>query len=240
MQADQAKVLIVEDEISIRKFIAINLHRNNFEVLEAEDGETGLEMAKTFTPDVVILDVMLPSMDGFEVCMQIRRLMPQIVIIMLTAKGEDMDKIMGLDLGADDYMVKPFNPLELIARIRANLRKLPGPPPAKTNCIFFRRLMLDLEGQHFYKSGREIELTPTEFAIMKVFLSNPKKAFSRNEIMNGVWGRNYFGDLKTVDVHIRRIREKLEEDPSAPRWIETVWGVGYRLKGEGSTYKYQE
>lgn len=231
MQSGRAKVLVVEDEVSIRKFIAVNLHRNDFEVLEAGDGETALEIAESCLPDVVVLDVMLPSMDGFEVCMQIRRRMPQIVIIMLTARGEDMDKIMGLELGADDYMVKPFNPLELIARIRANLRKMPGHSPAKGNCIFYQQLMLDLEGQRFYKNGREIELTPTEFAIMKVLLGNPGKAFSRNEIMNSVWGRDYFGDLKTVDVHIRRIREKLENNPSAPRWIETVWGVGYRLGG---------
>jgi len=233
MQTGRAKVLVVEDEVSIRKFIAVNLYRNDFKVLEAGDGETALEMVKSFLPDVVVLDVMLPSMDGFEVCIQIRRLMPQIVIIMLTARGEDMDKIMGLELGADDYMVKPFNPLELIARIRAHLRKMSDYPSAKADCLFFQQLMLDPEGQRFYKNGREIELTPTEFAMMKVFLSNPKKAFSRNEIMNGVWGQDYFGDLKTVDVHIRRIREKLEEDPSAPRWIETVWGVGYRLKGGG-------
>ncbi len=231
MQASRAKVLIVEDEISIRKFISVNLHRNDFEVLEAGDGEMALRMVESYTPDVVILDVMLPAMDGFEVCLQIRRQMPQIVIIMLTARGEDMDKIMGLELGADDYMVKPFNPLELIARIRANLRKMPGRPPAKGNCIFYQQLMLDLEGQRFYKDGREIELTPTEFAIMKVLLGNPRKAFSRNEIMNDVWGGDYFGDLKTVDVHIRRIREKIEDDPSVPRWIETVWGTGYRLGG---------
>jgi DNA-binding response OmpR family regulator len=233
MQTNKAKVLVVEDEVPIRKFISINLHRADFEVLEAGDGETALRMAEKSCPDVIILDVMLPAMDGFEVCMQIRRLMPQVVIIMLTARGEDMDKIMGLELGADDYMVKPFNPLELVARIRANLRKLASYPFAKTRFVFFRELKLDLEGKRFYRNGVEIELTPTEFAIMKLLMNSPGKAFNRNEIMNSVWGQNYFGDLKTVDVHIRRIREKLEEDPSSPRWIETVWGVGYRLKGAG-------
>ncbi|NMB35520.1 MAG: response regulator transcription factor [Firmicutes bacterium] len=234
MQTGKAKVLVVEDEASIRKFIGINLNRNDFAVLEAEDGETALEMARNFAPDVVILDVMLPSIDGFEVCMQIRRMMPRVVIIMLTAKGEDMDKIMGLELGADDYMVKPFNPLELVARIRANLRKLASyVPQVKAGFLCFQQLKLDLEGQRFYKNEEEIELTPTEFAMMKVFMKNPQKAFTRDEMMNHVWGRNYFGDLKTVDVNIRRIREKLEDDPSAPRWIETVWGIGYRLKGTG-------
>lgn len=145
-----------------------------------------------------------------------------------------MDKIMGLELGADDYMVKPFNPLELVARIRANLRKLASyVPQVKAGFLCFQQLKLDLEGQRFYKNEEEIELTPTEFAMMKVFMKNPQKAFTRDEMMNHVWGRNYFGDLKTVDVNIRRIREKLEDDPSAPRWIETVWGIGYRLKGTG-------
>ncbi|NLZ39513.1 MAG: response regulator transcription factor [Firmicutes bacterium] len=236
MSEQQAKVLLVEDEVPIRKFIAINLQRSNFTVLEAADGETAIELARQFNPAAVILDVMLPGIDGFEVCMQIRKILPQVAIIMLTARGEDMDKIMGLELGADDYMVKPFNPLELVARIRANLRKLASIPTElgnNKNCIHYRELTLDLEGQRFFKGKLEIELTPTEFAIMKLLMNKPSKAFTRNEIMNHVWGQNYFGDLKTVDVHIRRIREKLEDDPSSPQWIETVWGYGYRLKGAG-------
>lgn len=234
MADSKPKILIVEDELSIRKFIAINLHRNHFDVLEAEDGETALLLAQSHTPAVVVLDVMLPRIDGFEVCMQIRRLLPQIIIIMLTARGEDMDKIMGLDLGADDYMVKPFNPLELVARIRAHLRKLPHTQLVPHDCIRFCCFRLDLTGQCFYKNDTAIDLTPTEFSIMKLFISNPNKAFSRNEILNTIWGPNYFGDIKTVDVHIRRIREKIEENPSSPCWIETVWGLGYRLKGSGS------
>lgn len=229
MSKKKIKVLIVEDETPIRKFIAINLERSNFAVLEAENGETALKMAKSYSPAVVVLDVMLPGIDGFEVCMQIRELIPQIIIIMLTARGEDLDKIMGLDLGADDYMVKPFNPLELVARIRANLRKVTNYPQPKKNYIFFQQFKLDLEGKRLFKNKQEIELTPTEFAIMKVLMSNPRKTFTRNEILNSVWGENYFGDLKTVDVHIRRIREKLEENPSAPGVIKTVWGFGYRL-----------
>lgn len=229
---NKTKVLVVEDEISIRKFIAVNLNRNNFEVLETEDGETGIELVKSFSPEVVILDVMLPKMDGFEVCIQIRKLSPQTIIIMLTARGEDMDKIMGLELGADDYMVKPFNPLELVARIRSNLRKLSSHTSAKSNSITFQQFILDLEAKRLFKNNQEIELTPTEFAIMKVLTNNPRKTFTRNEIMNNVWGENHFGDMKTVDVHIRRIREKLEEDPSDPRVIKTVWGFGYRLGEE--------
>jgi DNA-binding response OmpR family regulator len=233
MLASRAKILVVEDEVSIRKFISINLHRNDFEVIEAGDGETALELVKIYSPDVIVLDLMLPSIDGFEVCMQVRHMMPRVIIIMLTARGEDLDKIMGLELGADDYMVKPFNPLELIARIRANLRKLASYAPAKVKALSFQQFELDLEGQHFYKNGKELELTPTEFAIMKVFMNNPGKALTRNEILNQVWGENYFGDLKTVDVNIHRIREKVEENPAAPHWIETVWGIGYRLKGAG-------
>ena len=233
MQAKQAKVLVVEDEVSIRKFIAVNLHRNNFLVLEARDGETALRMAQNVPPDVIVLDIMLPGIDGFEVCMQLRRFLPHVVIIMLTARGEDMDKIMGLELGADDYMVKPFNPLELVARIRAHLRKIQYDPPQKKNCLQFQKLLLDLDGQRFYKNGQIIDLTPTEFAIMKILMNKPYKAFSCHEILNCIWGENYFGDPKTVDVHIRRIREKLEDNPSNPQWIETVWGLGYRLKGEG-------
>ncbi|NLM51873.1 MAG: response regulator transcription factor [Firmicutes bacterium] len=238
MQAKQAKVLVVEDEVSIRKFIAVNLHRNNFFVMEAGDGETALRMAQNIPPDVIVLDIMLPGIDGFEVCMQLRRFLPQVVIIMLTARGEDMDKIMGLELGADDYMVKPFNPLELVARIRAHLRKTQYDPPQKQNLLQFQKLVLDLEGQRFYKNGQIIDLTPTEFAIMKILMSKPYKAFSRDEILQHIWGENYFGDPKTVDVHIRRIREKLEDNPSHPQWIETVWGFGYRLKGEGGYAQY--
>ena len=226
------KVLIVEDELSIRKFLSINLIRNSFEVFEAESGEEGLEMFSKKQPEVVILDVMLPGIDGYEVCHKIRANKPSTVIIMLTAKGQDLDKIMGLDLGADDYMVKPFNPLELIARIRANLRKLDSKVAVMTNKISILDLKLDIDQQRFYKDNLEIELTPTEFSIMKVLMQAPGKAFSRDEILNEIWGKNYFGDMKTVDVHIRRIREKVEENPSIPQRVETVWGYGYRLRGD--------
>ncbi len=226
------KVLIVEDELPIRKFLSINLVRNEFEVLEAETGEEGLQLCLKESPEVVILDVMLPGIDGFEVCHKIRAAIPSTIIIMLTAKGQDLDKIMGLDLGADDYMVKPFNPLELIARIRANLRKVNSKNAVATSRIAILDLKLDLDQQRFYKNTVEIELTPTEFSIMKVLMQAPGKAFSRDEILNKIWGKNYFGDMKTVDVHIRRIREKIEENPSIPQRIETVWGYGYRLRGD--------
>ncbi|NLY44040.1 MAG: response regulator transcription factor [Clostridiaceae bacterium] len=231
MEEMQKKVLVVEDEASIRKFLAINLNRSGFQVLECESGEEALKLIEKEEVIVAILDVMLPGMDGFELCQQIRKTEPEMIIIMLTAKGQDMDKIMGLELGADDYMIKPFNPLELIARIHAHLRKVDIRKKGSRKILEFHGLKLDLQGQRFYKGDREIELTPTEFAIMKTLMENPDKAFSRNDILNKIWGKTYFGDMKTVDVHIRRIREKIEDNPSAPRLIETVWGIGYRLRG---------
>ncbi|GAB6085760.1 response regulator transcription factor [Alkaliphilus crotonatoxidans] len=231
MASEQRRVLIVEDEASIRKFLAINLNRSGFHVIECESGEEGLEEAVRQAPEVAILDVMLPGIDGFEVCQRMRSLIPEAVIIMLTAKGQDMDKIMGLELGADDYMVKPFNPLELVARINANLRKINRPKTSTGDYIQFKEIKMDLKGQRFFRGTTEIELTPTEFAIMKVLMESPGKAFSRDEILNLVWGENYFGDMKTVDVHVRRIREKIEYNPSIPQFVETVWGYGYRLRG---------
>ncbi len=232
MGEDRVKVLVVEDESSIRKFLSINLNREGFEVLEASSGEEALDIIKRVEPRVVVLDVMLPGIDGLEVCQSIRKAIPNIVIIMLTAKSQDMDKIMGLELGADDYMVKPFNPLEVIARIRANLRKIDNAKGQLSKTLVIGELELDLEAQKFYKRGLEIELTPIEFSLMRMFIENNNKAFSRDEILNIVWGKSYFGDMKTVDVHVRRIRGKIEDDPSNPHLIETVWGVGYRLRGE--------
>lgn len=231
MAGERIKVLVVEDEFSIRKFLSINLNREGFEVLEAVSGEEALEIVRRTKPGVIVLDIMLPGIDGFEVCQRIREAVPNIVIIMLTAKSQDMDKIMGLELGADDYMIKPFNPLELIARIRANLRKIESAKDQSKKTVVSGELELDLEAQRFYKRGIGIELTPIEFSMMKMFMQNKNKALSRDEILNIVWGKSYFGEMKTVDVHVRRIREKIEDDPSNPSVIETVWGIGYRLRG---------
>lgn len=231
LDTGKTRVMIVEDEGSIRRFIAINLNRSGFDVLEVESGEKALELFKVFVPAVVVLDIMLPGMDGFEVCQRLRDSMPEVIIIMLTARGQDMDKIMGLEIGADDYMVKPFNPLELIARIRANLRKSDLAKSMKDPCLNYLDLRMDTAAQRFNRGKTEIELTPTEFTIMKTLMMYPGKVFSRDELLSVVWGKNYFGDMKNVDVHIRRIREKIEEDPSNPQFIETVWGVGYRLRG---------
>lgn len=232
MGNDDIRILVCEDESSIRKFININLSINGFTVIEAESGEMALEMIDKYDPVIVVLDIMLPGMDGFEVCQRIRETRPDVIIIMLTARGQDTDKIMGLGLGADDYMVKPFNPLELVARIKAILRRSETVNKQQNQRIRFRSLEIDLKSQKFYKDNKEVDLTPTEFSIVKAFMTNPGKAFSRDELLNTIWGQNYFGDVKTVDVHIRRLREKIEDNPSSPSYIETVWGFGYRWQEE--------
>lgn len=228
MDKNGVKVLVVEDEASIRKFTVINLERSGFTTYEADTGESALEIAASYKPDVIVLDVMLPGIDGFEVCRRVRRDMADIAVIMLTARTQDVDKITGLELGADDYMVKPFNPCELIARINTILRRTNAGRAQVSSSIPFKNLLMDLDSQKFFKNETEIELTPTEFAVLKIFMVNPGKALSRNELLNSVWGRNYFGDLKTLDVYIRRLREKIEDNPSQPKFIETVWGYGYR------------
>lgn len=230
MSEDRVKILVVEDEASIRKFISINLERSGFSVLEADNGEKALAMAAAYKPEVMVLDVMLPCIDGFQVCTRLRAELPELIIIMLTARGQDIDKITGLELGADDYMVKPFNPRELTARIRTILRRSERFRTADNTSLSYKNLLMDLNSQKFYKDENEIELTPTEFSLLKMFMSNIGRALSRNELFNSVWGKNYFGDLKTLDVYIRRIREKIEENPSKPEYIETVWGFGYRWR----------
>ena len=226
------KVLVVEDENSIRKFITINLERSGFKALEAPSGEEGLRIFNEEKPEVIILDVMLPGIDGFEVLENIRKCDGNYIVIMLTARGQDMDKVMGLDLGADDYMVKPFNPLELIARIRAILRRTKKDNGKKKEVIKYGSITIDMSSQKALKGDDEVELTPREFSMLKAFMSNVGVALSRDELLNIVWGEDYFGDVKTVDVHVRRLREKIEDNPSEPLYIETVWGYGYRFGKE--------
>ncbi|MDD2554131.1 MAG: response regulator transcription factor [Desulfotomaculaceae bacterium] len=231
MDDTKNKIMVVEDEESIRRFINLNLSAVGYEVGEAESGEKALTMLRSFRPDVTVLDLMLPGISGFEVCRQIRKMMPETFVIMLTAKGQDTDIILGLELGADDYLIKPFNPFELIARIKAMLRRRTQFKAGK-KVLRCGHLCLDVMANKFFKKGVETELTPTEFALLKMFMENQGKALKRNEILNAVWGENYFGDTKTLDVHIRRLREKLENNPSEPDYIKTVWGSGYRLQAE--------
>lgn len=228
-----AKILLVEDEESIRGFIKINLIRNGFEVIEAGSGEEGIRKALNEKPDMAILDVMLPGIDGFQVCSKLRNEYPKIGIIMLTAKGQDMDKIMGLEYGADDYIVKPFNPLEVVLRVKAILRRIEIEDDKinkDENKITSGPFVIDLYSQKLLKNDIEIDVTPKEYMLMKLFIENPNKAFTRDELLNLIWGYDFFGDSKIIDVNIRRLRAKIEDDSSSPKYIETVWGLGYRWK----------
>lgn len=231
------KILVLEDEESIRSFIVINLKRNNFDVIEAGSGEEALEKLDE-TVNLALLDVMLPGISGFEVCKQAREKYPALGIIMLTAKGQEDNKIEGLELGADDYIVKPFSPKELTARINALLRRLniveqPQVQQEETKQIVSGKFVILQDERKLLKDGQEIELTPIEFALVKYFMENANKAVHRDEILQNVWGYNYVGDFKIVDVNIRRIRQKIEDDPSNPKYIEKVWGYGYRWWGGG-------
>ena len=201
------------------------------EVTCAYDGEEALQFVKENTYDIILLDVMLPKLSGFEVCQQIREF-SNVPIIMLTAKTDDMDKILGLDYGADDYMTKPFNILEVKARIKAILRRLDKQEkvPAKGSFIEAADMKLDCEGRRVYIGGREINLTTKEFEVLELLISNPNKVYSREKLLNLVWGADYPGDVRTVDVHIRRLREKIESKPSDPKYVHTKWGVGYYYK----------
>ena len=227
------KILLVEDEESIRGFLKINLERNSFEVIEAETGEEGIEKALREKPEIIILDVMLPGIDGFQVCSRLRKEFPNVGIIMLTAKGQDMDKIMGLEFGADDYIIKPFNPLEVVLRVKAILRRIgisEDESSNNKNKLMGGPFIIDLYSQKLLKNNKEIDVTPKEYMLMKLFIENPNKAFTRDELLNLIWGYNFFGDPKIIDVNIRRLRSKIEDNSSKPKYIETVWGTGYRWK----------
>ena len=222
------KILLVEDEDSIRKFVKINLEREHYKVFEAASGEEGLEVARREKPEIVVLDIMLPGIDGFEVCRVLRNEFPELGIIMLSAKSEDLDKIMGLQYGSDDYLTKPFNPTELSLRIKSLERRLELDVDNSDNEIFQGPFKLDTYSRKFYGEEKEIILTPTEYKIMKIFMQNPGKALKRDDILKMVWGDEIDMDSKIVDVNIRRLRSKVEENPAKPDYIETVWGLGYR------------
>ena len=222
------RVLVLEDESSIRSFIVINLRRAGYDVVEAETGEEALEKLQQ-NPDirVALLDIMLPGIDGFEVCRRIRATNSRIGIIMLTARSQEMDKVTGLMTGADDYVTKPFSPAELTARVDALIRRSGG---AEENTGEIRQdpFLLNTRNRTLEKNGQRIKLTQVEYAIVRMFMENPGKALSREEILDLVWGRDYFGELKIVDVNIRRLRLKIEDNPTNPTYITTVWGYGYK------------
>ena len=209
------KVLVVDDEKLIVKGLRFSLEQDGMEVDCAYDGEEALEKAKAGEYDIILLDLMLPKMDGLEVCQQIREF-SNVPIIMLTAKGEDMDKILGLEYGADDYITKPFNILEVSQDKKE-----------KAKTVEVGELKLDCEGRRVFISGKEINLTAKEFDVLELLVFNPNKVYSRENLLNIVWGYEYPGDVRTVDVHIRRLREKIEANPSEPKYVHTKWGVGY-------------
>ena len=223
------KVLILEDEVSIRSFVVINLKRAGYEVVEAGAGLEALEKLKE-NPDigVAILDIMLPDIDGFEVCRNIRATDKRIGIIMLTARSQEMDKITGLMTGADDYMTKPFSPAELTARIDALYRRVSSDGSGDSIELSQGPFVLNTRNRTLDKEGRRIKLTQVEYAIMRLFMQNPGRALSREDILTSVWGRDYDGELKIVDVNIRRLRIKIEDDTANPTYITTVWGFGYK------------
>ena len=223
------KILVLEDEPSIRSFVVINLKRAGYDVVEAGTGEEALELLKS-NPDVgvAILDIMLPGIDGFEVCRSIRATDKKIGIIMLTARSQEMDKITGLMTGADDYMTKPFSPAELTARIDALYRRVGPESGGESTEITQGPFVLNTRNRTLEKEGKRIKLTQVEYAIIKLFMQNPGRALSREDILASVWGRDYDGELKIVDVNIRRLRIKIEDDTANPTYITTVWGFGYK------------
>ncbi len=226
-----SKVLIVEDEANIRQLVKYNLEKESYQVIEAEDGLQGLRLAKAEKPDLVLLDLMLPQMDGLEVCRSLKgnQATAAVPIIMLTAKSEEIDKVIGLELGADDYMTKPFSPRELVARVKAVLRRsqketsLPGE-------LAVGRLRFNFSRYEVHMGSAKLELTPKEYELLKMLATNLGKVFTREQLLEKVWGYEYFGDTRTVDVHVRHLRAKMAGDPETVDALETIRGFGYRLR----------
>ena len=225
------KILVLEDEENIRSFVVINLKRAGYETIEAGTGEEALAKLKQ-NPGikVALLDIMLPGIDGFEVCRRIRAMDSKIGIIMLTARTQEMDKVTGLMTGADDYVTKPFSPAELTARVDALFRRTGGMEErvSSEDELYQPPFLLNVRNRTLEKNGQRVKLTQVEYGIVKLFMQNPGKALSREEILDAVWGKDYFGELKIVDVNIRRLRIKIEDNPTNPTFINTVWGFGYK------------
>ena len=225
------RILVVDDEKLLVKGVKFNLENEGYEVECAYDGTSALELAREGRFDLILLDVMMPEMDGLEACMKIREF-SNVPIIMLTAKSEDADKLMGFECGADDYLTKPFNILELKARVRALLRRAAGVQRSQGGLLTVGKLTLDTQERVAIRDGQPVDLTAKEYDLIELLMRNPRRVYSRENLMNVVWGYAYAGDYRTVDVHIRRLREKLETDPSHPQYLLTVRGLGYRLAQE--------
>ena len=225
------KILVVDDEALLVKGIRFNLQNDGYEVITGSDGVEAVELAQSQKPDLIVLDVMMPRMDGLTACSKIREF-SDVPIILLTAKTTDMDKLLGFDQGADDYLTKPFNILELKARIRAMLRRSGGSTPreAPKNELVGGPIRLDLDARNAYRGGELVDLTAKEFDVIEHLMRNPNRVFSRENLLDTIWAYEYRSDIRTVDVHIRRLREKLEENPAQPKHIMTKWGVGYYFK----------
>jgi DNA-binding response OmpR family regulator len=228
MMDGAAKILVVDDEAIVTEVIDRYLRREGYEVHLAADGRQALERARALTPDLIVLDLMLPKLDGLEVCRSLRA-ESSVPIILLTARGEEADKILGLGLGADDYVVKPFSPRELVARIKAVLRRARATPAAESGALRFGELRILPKQRVVEVAGRSLSLTAKEFDLLHFLARHPNQVFTREQLVERVWDYEYVGDASTVTVHVRRLREKIEADPERPRWVKTVWGVGYKF-----------
>lgn len=223
-------ILVVDDEEPIRELVRLYLEKEGFSVAMAADGEEAVQKARTLKPQLIILDIMLPRLDGWDVCREVRRF-ADIPIIMLTAKGEEFDKVLGLELGADDYLTKPFSPRELVARVKAILRRAAPEEPADTEeKIVLPGLVINHSSREVTVNGREVLLTPKEFDLIWFLAKHPGKVFTREQLLTAVWGYDYYGDLRTVDTHIKRLREKIEKNGDASYHVRTIWGVGYKFE----------
>jgi len=224
------KILVVDDEPTLVATLKYNLERDGFQVVTAEDGESALNLARSHRPDLVLLDLMLPGLDGFQVCRILRREM-QAPILMLTAKGDEIDKVVGLELGADDYVTKPFSMRELLARVRALLRRADIRPEGEREVLTSGDLSVDLAKREATRSAQAVPLKPKEFELLAFLMQNRRRAFTREQLLNQIWGYDFAGDTRTVDVHVSWLRQKIEDQPQKPARIVTVRGVGYRFDG---------
>jgi two-component system response regulator ResD len=227
-------ILVVDDEANIRELVRLYLQQEGFAVTEASDGASGIEAARALKTDLVILDLMMPGMTGWEVCRTLREM--DIPVVMLTARGDEVDKVLGLELGADDYLTKPFSPRELVARVKAVLRRAAPRPAANQRqtevlCLQFPQFTIDHTARTLTVKGCPVDCPPKEFDLLWLMAQNPNRAFTREHLLDKVWGYEFYGDLRTVDVHVQRLRKKIEPDPDNPSYIRTVWGVGYKFEG---------
>ncbi len=227
---NKQKILIADDDANIAELVSLYLEKEGYETKKAANGREALRLMQSFNPDLLILDIMMPEMDGYEVCREVRRI-SSVPIIMLTAKGETFDKVLGLELGADDYMVKPFDTKELVARVKAVLRRTAAPETKNEKRVLYPGLLINLSNYSVTFMGKEIEMPPKELELLYFLAVHPNQVFTREQLLNQIWGYEYYGDTRTVDVHIKRIREKIDQGGEESTWsIKTVWGVGYKFE----------